>query len=253
MRVTPKHLLAGSVAVAALASLFALLGVYDSDRMPIGERFLFWACAIGVGIGTAGVTFQWISAPLQKWPTALQIAVLSGVSSIPVLLVLLGYDTGFKTSWSIGTWLFQYCLTLIIASVIISGVYIILKAVGLPDAEAQFVVETGKNSIEGFLKRLPLEFQDARLYALSSEDHYLRVHTDRGEELILMRLADAVRELDAAAGMQTHRSWWVARDGIAKISNFDGKQTLTLKSGATALVSRSRKSAFREEFSNYGG
>ena len=51
----------------------------------------------------------------------------------------------------------------------------------------------------------------AELYAIESEDHYLRVHTSAGQELILMRLADAVRELAGVEGLQTHRSWWVAR------------------------------------------
>jgi len=33
------------------------------------------------------------------------------------------------------------------------------------------------------------------IYAVSAEDHYLRVHTSLGETMVLMRLADAVRQL----------------------------------------------------------
>ncbi len=47
-----------------------------------------------------------------------------------------------------------------------------------------------------------------------------------------MRLADAVRELASVEGLQTHRSWWVARDGLADTSRANGKLVLKLKSGA---------------------
>jgi hypothetical protein len=36
--------------------------------------------------------------------------------------------------------------------------------------------------------------------ALSVEDHYVRVRTTRGEEMILMRLSDAIRETAPETG-----------------------------------------------------
>jgi DNA-binding LytR/AlgR family response regulator len=81
---------------------------------------------------------------------------------------------------------------------------------------------------------------------VSAEDHYLRVHTSLGETMVLMRLADAVRELASLEGLQTHRSWWVARQGLADASRGDGKVTLTLKSGAEAPVSRTYLRAVKD-------
>lgn len=46
------------------------------------------------------------------------------------------------------------------------------------------------------------------------EDRYLRIHTDGGSDLILMRLRDAVGELAGADGLQVHRSFWVARAAV---------------------------------------
>ena len=68
-----------------------------------------------------------------------------------------------------------------------------------------------------FLERLPVKLRGAELYAVQAEDHYLRVHTSRGSDLILMRLADAVAD--------ARRS--------------DGRGTLVLKNGVEAPVSRS--------------
>ena len=81
---------------------------------------------------------------------------------------------------------------------------------------------------------------------MESEDHYLRLHTSQGQDLILLRLADAVAELDAIEGMQVHRSWWVARAAIAEARRGDGRATLTLKDGSEVPVSRTYAKALRE-------
>ena len=89
-----------------------------------------------------------------------------------------------------------------------------------------------------FLDRLPMKLRGAAIRAVQAEDHYLRVHTDRGSDLILMRLSDAVEELEGLEGAQTHRSWWVAREAVRGVERGDGRATLTLDGGLSAPVSR---------------
>jgi hypothetical protein len=88
-------------------------------------------------------------------------------------------------------------------------------------------------------ERLPFKFRQADIYALSAEDHYLRVHTSAGQTLILMRLYDAIRELDGIEGSQVHRSWWVAKDAVRDVLRGDGRLTLQIKGDVEAPVSRS--------------
>ena len=76
------------------------------------------------------------------------------------------------------------------------------------------------------------------IIALQSEDHYVRVHGEEGSELILIRLRDAIAEMDGADGWQVHRSWWVARSGIIAAKPSGRSWTLRLTNGATAIVSR---------------
>lgn len=97
-----------------------------------------------------------------------------------------------------------------------------------------------------FLDRLPPRLRGGQLYAVESEDHYLRLHTSKGQDLILLRLSDAVAELEGIEGAQTHRSWWVARDAVEHARRGDGRATLTLKSGVEAPVSRAYARALRE-------
>ncbi|XJJ69614.1 LytTR family DNA-binding domain-containing protein (plasmid) [Novosphingobium sp. BL-8A] len=74
--------------------------------------------------------------------------------------------------------------------------------------------------------------------ALQSEDHYVRVHGRDGSELILMRLRNAIAELDDYSGAQVHRCWWVAADGIASIEADGRNRTIVLRNGARAAVAR---------------
>jgi DNA-binding LytR/AlgR family response regulator len=97
-----------------------------------------------------------------------------------------------------------------------------------------------------FLARLPLKLRGAEVWAIEAEDHYLRLHTSKGQDLILLRLADAVAELQGIEGLQVHRSWWVARDAITDAKRGDGRATLTLKDGAEVPVSRTYAGLLRE-------
>ncbi len=106
--------------------------------------------------------------------------------------------------------------------------------------------EAAANPQAKFLERLPVRYRTAELWAIASEDHYCRVYTSLGSEMVLLRLSDAERELTGANGLRVHRSWWVARDGVADSKREDGRIKLVLKSGEDVPVSRSYQAAVRE-------
>lgn len=76
-----------------------------------------------------------------------------------------------------------------------------------------------------FLRRHAPRLTEGRLLALEAEDHYLRVHTDRGSTLILMRLRDAAEALGPSAGWQPHRSFWLA-SGVEANAQRHGQSVL---------------------------
>jgi DNA-binding LytR/AlgR family response regulator len=88
------------------------------------------------------------------------------------------------------------------------------------------------------LERLPARLRGAEIHAVEAEDHYLRLHTSKGSDLILMRLSDAISELEGLEGAQTHRSWWVARQAVQGARRLDGRAVLELPGGVKAPVSR---------------
>jgi DNA-binding LytR/AlgR family response regulator len=97
-----------------------------------------------------------------------------------------------------------------------------------------------------FLSRLPDKLTGADLWAVEAQDHYLRLHTSKGRDLILMRLSDAVAELEGLEGARTHRSWWVARGAVTDVARGEGRATLTLIDGTEVPVSRGFAKTLRE-------
>jgi DNA-binding LytR/AlgR family response regulator len=95
------------------------------------------------------------------------------------------------------------------------------------------------------MQRLPPHLAAARLIALEAEDHYLRVHTDAGSALILMRLSDAVQETGGEDGARCHRSWWVARHAVRSARRHGSVMRLHLDGGLEVPVSRSYLPALR--------
>jgi len=96
-----------------------------------------------------------------------------------------------------------------------------------------------------FLDRLPPEL-GSELIALEMEDHYVRAHTALGNELVLLRMRDAVAELDGLDGRQVHRSWWVARGAVADVKREGRNVRLMLDNGLEAPVSRANVTPLKD-------
>ena len=188
---------------------------------------------MAVGAGTSVLIAPFIWGPrFEQVPAIFKIGIAASIISIPVTLTLLLFFS--IDPWSPSKYVMQYAYVLVISLIVTTGAYVwdVLKAQNAP-------IENTSDPVASFLERLPVKFRTADLHAISSEDHYLRVHTSLGEELILMRLADAVRELTGADGLQVHRSWWVAKAGVTDEKRVDGRSLLVLPSGTEVPVSRS--------------
>ena len=220
------------ILVFGLGLIFAWLGVYNTGYLPFHKSLIFWTTTMAVGAGGA-----WFITPLiwgerfDTWPAALKIFCVAALVSLPVTITLFLF-TEFPSDWRV--WLIQYGAVLVISLIVTVLMFFIEKYQEVSSAAR----ETETDPIEGFLQRLPVKYRTATLYAISSEDHYLRVYTDLGEELILMRLADAVRDLNGADGLQVHRSWWIARVGIKDELRRDGRRFLILPTGTEVPISR---------------
>ena len=70
------------------------------------------------------------------------------------------------------------------------------------------------------------------------QNHFVRVTTDRGSAMVLIRFSDAVRELAGHSGAQVHRSHWVAAGQAKQILHEKNRTMIELADGRRLPVSR---------------
>lgn len=228
--------------VAALIGvLLAFTGAMGTGETGMATRLFYWLILMLGGTGIAHITgsmFDRLNLPM--WP---QIAAMLVV----ITPLIATYAWGVTGLFSGGQFETSRWPAFVLPSFIIAvAVAVLHTQINRTPAQSHAYAEP-RVSVPGatFRERLPFKHRHADIYALAAEDHYLRVHTSAGETLILMRLYDAIRELDGIEGSQTHRSWWVARAAVADAARGDGKASLTLKNGVVAPVSRSYVKALR--------
>ena len=213
-------------AVAVISGLFLTFsGAFGTDDAPLAVRLAYWMTLMALGYAwgafVAGYVFR----------DALAMSVpFTGVVWFASRLMF-GADIPLED------------LPFLFGPVLL---------VSLAITALNMLIEAGRTTHAGpappkFLARLPLKLRGAEVWAVEAEDHYLRLHTSKGQDLILLRLADAVAELEGIEGAQVHRSWWVARDAIADARRGDGRATLTLKDGSEVPVSRTYAGTLRDK------
>jgi hypothetical protein len=230
--------LRGLIITLAAAIFLAFGGAFGSADASLPVRLAYWLGLMIAGWLWGGFVsrafFRRVGETYSLW---VRIAASSLALSIPFSIVV-----GLVGVYAMGG---HYDLIdipgLVLTVTAISAVMITINVL----AERQGVTSAGPRPAK-FLERLPLKLRGGEVWAVEAEDHYLRLHTSKGQDLVLMRLSDAVAELDGIEGAQVHRSWWVAREAITEAVRGDGRATLTLKDGAEVPVSRTYARLLRE-------
>lgn len=229
----------GATIATVVALFLTFLGVrtavHGEFLVRLGEMLAISWVATGLGFGIAGATrrLKWGHNP---WVDALLGAALM---TVPMGLFVWGIDRVFAQRPAE----FRDIPGYLYVSLVIST---FMNLIVHLQVRTRTVVVHAAPPQPKFLDRLPLKLRGAEVWAVEAEDHYLRLHTSKGQDLILMRLADAVAELEGIEGMQVHRSWWVSRDAIADARRGDGRATLTLKDGSQVPVSRTYATELRK-------
>ena len=239
-----RSLVKGLAIASAAGLVLAFTGAFGMTGASFLHRLMYW---LPLMIGGAAwghvcsrIIERWIDFDRRPWLGAL---VLTAAMSVPLTFVV----------WSYTVFLFEHgrhpavgrLVYFLLPVTVVTGVMSVLN-IFLQRTPVQTHASPVGGAPARFLDRLPPKLRGAAIRAVESEDHYLRIHTDRGSDLILMRLSDALAELEGLEGAQTHRSWWVARNAVRAVSRGEGRATLTLDGGVEAPVSRRYARALRE-------
>jgi hypothetical protein len=229
------------IGAGAAGGFLSFVGAFGSESLPVAPR-----TAVMVAVGCIGALLGMIAFRIacririldrSLWLQALGAALLMIPPMTLVIWLVNALPNGRLMPLS-------HAPRLLFTSGVMCVVMTFL-AVAL-NRNAELLMTARNPAPPKFLERLPLKLRGAEVWAVEAEDHYLRLHTSKGQDLILMRMADAVDELEGIEGAQVHRSWWVARDAIADARRGDGRATLTLKDGSEVPVSRTYAGLLRE-------
>lgn len=227
-----------------LGTFLAIMAPFGSNTLGWPWVWVYWTSFIALGalVGfSLGHVLPRLIPDAPEW--SIYALTAAGVS-VPVTVGVAFVNAGFNFKISPSDLALTYFLVLFISSFATAVVYVVDKLTGASG-------KTGPDSAPAragpaLLEKLPVALRTATLWSMTAEDHYLRVRTDRGDALVLMRLSDAVAACETLDGARTHRSWWVARDALVETRKGDGRGVLILKDGVEAPVSRTYYPALRE-------
>jgi len=234
----------GAATVAAIGAFLTFTNPFGATNgLPLWGAFLYWTGLVALGWYGGSM----IGAGLRMLAPKLDPLVNRVISTFLVAVLVTGaivlvqqlLGRPVPSSY----WPTLYGLVLGISAGIAAVAWVVERAFGGPPGAVTHALPEGRVR---FLDRLPPKLKGAAIYAVSAEDHYLRLHTSKGADLILMRLSDAIVELEGLEGAQTHRSWWVARDAVESVRRDGDKVVLIIKGGAEAPVSRPNVRPLRE-------
>lgn len=242
---------------AGIGVVLGLLGPFGSFEMPLPLRLVYWVLLTVGGY----VIFRPIMAQAEQLAGRLRLprpamwvagCMLASVPMSALAWLARGLH-GPLPQMSFQVTLLHYGNVLVIAAVVTLVYWLTherAEAGRLAPPSAPGPAPAAPDPISGaasvrFLERLPLTAGRA-LVALEMQDHYVMAHTETGSALILMRMRDAIDELDGLEGAQVHRSWWVARAAVRGVKRDGRNLRLVLPRGLEAPVARSQVAGLQD-------
>jgi hypothetical protein len=243
------------------AVVLAFLGALGTGQAPLEHRLAYWAAVILpgslLGHGAQMLVGGWHRLAGKRWG---QVAMVALLVSVPhSFLVVVASALFFQLDAITPTIMVNFWLAVLMVSLILSAInHLAAAADGKPATlEVRRAIDTSLPRAASLAslpsaapsadlpplpallaEKLPARLGDAGLLAVEAQDHYLKVHTDRGSDLVLMRMVDACALLEEASGARVHRSWWVAKRAVKDRRRNGSRVELLLVGGLTVPVSR---------------
>ena len=226
------------VSLGGVGIVLALVGAFDTNNVlrPV-PLVLYWVVVVVLTYAAGALTVGTLRRVLVSASRLLRVTVSGlAVGGVVVGLVASVNTALFGAGWATGAAATQFAISTVgvafVVTVILDYVFGHTRTEALSRQPA-------------LLSRLPIS-KRGPLVSLCAVDHYVEVTTTKGEELVLIRLADAIAETPPTEGLRIHRSHWIARDQVTSVTRGAGKATIHLRDGRALPVSRSNLPALKE-------
>lgn len=234
--------------VASVGAVLGRIGPFDTfSELPTAARFAYWiGLTLLLWLQTA-MALHLMRDVADRWSWSMRTIAAALLGALP---------TAFEVAWAESLLRVSRDLGLVDVAMIYGDVVLIAVALALPlelidghrlvdRPRRDASLETKPGTIDDLISLLPPERRGV-LLALEAEDHYLRVHTDRGNALIHNRFSDALSRVATVDGLRVHRSWWVARSAIERVARDGDRLALHMRGGLVVPVSRTYALAVRD-------
>lgn len=237
--------------MTVIGVILALIGPFGSFQDPLPLRLIVWLGFSYLGYALYapidGIVVR--LAPALQLPEWLLRVMACLVATLPmaVAVYVLPRLPGPIEAPPLASMVTHYFYVLVIGGLVTATFHFLgrYQAQDGKTAVAPSPLPVEATDNPRFLDSLPPEL-GSDIFALEMEDHYVRVHTALGSDLVLMRMRDAVAELEAIEGMQVHRSWWVARGAVEDVKRDGRNLRLMLAREIEAPVSRANVAALKD-------
>lgn len=222
------------LALAGTGVILAIVGPFGTDALiPLVPRLAYWLTLVFLtySLGCAAFLVARQAAPRRRFASTALSAVLTGVGAFAVVYGLNGLALGY---WPRGGELAAQAVNVLLIAAILAGIF-----------QAAYTDKPVDARPPKLLERLPLDKRGA-LVSLTVEDHYVRVRTTRGEEMLLIRLGDAIGEVGDTPGARVHRSHWAAFNQVRAAERKGDGAILQMAHGPDIPVSRANMPVVRE-------
>lgn len=229
--------------------ILTITGPFDTlATMAVPARAMYWSAVVLYSIITVE-SFKYLARKLRPdWPEELnELASVAAFSAVggPVIWAMTVTsipDPNNRLATLYPLWAQIAAISLGVA---LLRILIIRALQTAPQAEV--LAEEPTLPRPRLFNRVEGTTRNDRIVRLSGDDHYVLVIFANGrEERVLMRLIDAIAEMDGITGHCTHRSHWVTRDWASYGFRFNGRDYLRLRDGGSLPVTRKYKPGLEE-------
>lgn len=243
--------------MTAIGIFLAFIGPFGSIEAPLPTRLASWVffAWIGYAIYSPMTFFVERLSDALELPEALLWVLAVALATVPMTAAvwMIGFVPNLAPLPSLEQALTSYFYVFLVGGAITGFFYLLemrkAPVEGVAAGEQGSSVATATATSPVVQPRLVARLSShlgSEIIALEMEDHYVRVHTALGSDLVLMRMRDAVAELDGIEGHQVHRSWWVARGSVEDVLREGRNIRLRLTNAVEAPVSRAQVRPLKE-------
>jgi hypothetical protein len=234
--------IARAVVAATIAGLFlGLVGPFGSYFNGAAEdRIVYWVVSMWLGCGIYGAALAAII------PLARRSGITPWIVTAPLVIVATIPQAIMTRALALWFWpglarvpigpLAWYLQVLVVALPLVFGYAAWLGALGRMSPGP--LLPGGESDAAPSLFALLPPHLGRDILCMAMEDHYVRVHTPLGSELLLMPMARAVTAVATIEGMRVHRSWWVARSAVIRVDGLARSMRLHLSNGVAVPIAR---------------